>query len=51
MELAMQIISDAQTVRSNIVQDIKDFKSQSIAIQAKKGEQIASMMPAFKKNF
>ena len=34
----MQIFSDDQTVRSNIVQDIKEFKSQSLATQPKKGE-------------
>ena len=38
MELAMQIISTDQTVRSNTVQDIKDFTSQSVVTQAKKGE-------------
>ena len=51
MELAMQIISNDKTVRSNIVQDLKDFSSQLLATQAKQGEQIVSMMPAFKKAF
>ena len=51
MELATQIFSNDQTVRSNTVQDIKDFLSQSLAIQAKKGEQLVSMMPAVKKAF
>ena len=51
MELAMQIISNDQTVRSSTVQDIKDFNSQSLATQAKKGEQLVSMMPALKKVF
>ena len=51
MELAMQIISNNQTVRSNTVQDLKEFKSQSLATQAKKGEQLVSMMPAIKKAF
>ena len=36
MDLAMQIIFNDQTVRSNTVQDLKDFNSQSLATQAKK---------------
>ena len=36
MELAMQIFSNDQTVRSNTVQDFKKFNSQSLAAQAKK---------------
>ena len=31
MELAMQSFSNVQTVRSNTVQDMKDFHSQSLA--------------------
>ena len=50
-EIAMQIISFDKTVRSNTVQELKNFNSQSLAIQAKKGEQLVSMMPAFKKSF
>ena len=51
MELAMQIIFDDQTVRSDTVQDVKDFSSQSLATEAKKGEQLVSLMPAIKKFF
>ena len=47
----MQIISPDQTVRTDTVQDLKDFNSQSIATQAKKGEQLVSMMPALTKAF
>ena len=36
MELAMQIISSDKSVRSNSLQDLKEFKSQSLLIQAKK---------------
>ena len=36
MELAMQFISNDSTLRSNTVQDIKDFNSQSLATQVKK---------------
>ena len=43
----MQIFSNDKTVRSNTVQDSKDFNSRSLAIQAEKGEQI-SKMPAIK---
>ena len=51
MELAMQIISTDKTVRSETVQDLKDFNLQSLTTQAEKGEQLVSMMPAIKKAF
>ena len=51
MELAMQLISSDQTVRNDTVQDLKDFNQQSLSTQAKKGEQLTSMMPAIKKAF
>ena len=51
MELDMQIISNDKTVRNDTVQDLKEFNSQSLATQAKKGEQLVSMMPAIKKAF
>ena len=51
MELAMQIISNNKTVRSDTVNDLKEFNNQSLATQAKKGEQLVSMMPAIKKAF
>ena len=51
MASAMQIISNDQTVRSNTVQDLKEFNSQSLATQAKKGEQLVSLMAAIKKAF
>ena len=51
MELAMQIISNDKTVRNDTVQDLEEFNSQSLATQAKKGEQLVSMMPAIKKAF
>ena len=47
----MQIISSDKTVRNDTVQDLKEFNSQSLSIQAKKGEQLVSMMPAIKKAF
>ena len=47
----MQIISNDKTARINLVQDLKDFKSQSLAIQAKKGEQLVSMMAGILKSF
>ena len=49
MELAMQLISSDQAVRNDTIQDLKDFNQQSLSTQAKKGEQITSMMPAIKK--
>ena len=51
MELAMQFFSSDKTVRSRTVQDLEVFNSQSIATQAKKGEQLFFMMPANKKAF
>ena len=51
MDLAMQIISNGKTVRSDTIQDLKDFNQQSLTTQAKKGEQLVSMMPAIKKAF
>ena len=47
----MQIISSDKTVRNDTVQDLKEFNSQSLATQAKKGEQVVSMMPAIRKAF
>ena len=51
MELAMQIISNDKTVRNDTLQDLKGFNSQSLSTQAKKGEQLVSMMTAIKKAF
>ena len=51
MELAMQIISTDKTVRDDTVNDLKEFNDQSLTTQAKKGEQLLSMMPAIKKAF
>ena len=38
LELAMQVISNDQTVRNDTVQDLKGFNSQSLATRAKKRE-------------
>ena len=51
MELAMQIISHDKTARNDTIQDLKDFNQNSLTTQAKKGEQLVSMMPAIKKAF
>ena len=51
MELAMQIISNDKTVRNGTIQDLEKFNQQSLTTQAKKGEQLVSMMPAIKKAF
>ena len=40
-----------QSVRNDTIQDLKDFNQQSLSTQAKKGEQLVSMMPAIKKAF
>ena len=44
-------ISNDKTVRSDTIQDLKEFNSQSLTTQAKTGEQLVSMMPAIKKAF
>ena len=51
MELAMQLISTDGTVRNDTIEDLKKFNSQSLTTQAKKGEQLVSMMPAIKNAF
>ena len=40
-----------QLVRNNTIEDLKEFNSQSLSTQAKKGEQLVSMMPANRKAF
>ena len=47
----MQIISNDKSVKSDTVQDLKEFNQQSLTTQAKIGEQLVSMMPAIKKAF
>ena len=47
----MQIISKNQIVRSNTVQALTEFDSQSLSTQARNGEQLVSMMPAIEKSF
>ena len=51
MELARQIFPNDNTVRKDTIQDLKEFKQQSLTTQAKKGEQLVSMMPAIRKAF
>ena len=47
----MQLSSNDTTVRKDTIEDLKDFNQQSLTTQAKKGEQLVSMMPAIKKAF
>ena len=47
----MQIISNDKTVCNDTIQDLKEFNQQSLTFQAKKGEQLVSMMPAIKEAF
>ena len=51
MDLAIQLIAEDKTVRSDTVQDLKEYNNKSLATQAKKGEQLVSMMPAIRKAF
>ena len=46
----MQLISSDQSLKSDTMQDLKDFNQQSLSTQAKK-EQLTAMMPAIKKAF
>ena len=48
---AVKIIAIDKTVRSDTVQDLREFNNQSLATHAKKGEQLVSMMLAIKKAF
>ena len=45
----MQSMSHDKSVRSDTVQDLRDFNNQSLTTQAIKGEQLVSMMPHIKK--
>ena len=47
----MQLSSNEKTVRNDTIQDLKELNQQSLTTQAKKGEQLVSMMPAIKKAF
>ena len=47
----MQLSSNDKSVRNDTIQDLKDFNQQSLTTQAKKREQLVSMMPAIKKDF
>ena len=47
----MQVIFNDKGGRSDTMLDIKEFNNKSLAKQAKKGEQIVSMMPDFEKAF
>ena len=49
MDLAMQIIANDKTVKSDTVEDLKKINSQSLSIQVIEGEQLVSMMRAFGK--
>ena len=51
MDLAIQKISTDKTLRSDTIKELKEFNSQSLSSQAKKREQLTSMMPAIKKAF
>ena len=51
MDLAIRLISTDKGVRNDTIQDFKELNSQSLSSQAKKGDQLTSMMPAIKKAF
>ena len=47
----MQTTSNDETVRSDTVQDLREFNAQSSTTQAKKRKWLVSMMPANEKAF
>ena len=47
----MQLFSTDKTVRSDTLEDKKEFFSQSLTTQAKRREQLVSLMPSIKKAF
>ena len=47
--MAIQPISNDETLRSNAILDLKVFNFQSVALQAKKEEQVVSAMLSFGK--
>ena len=47
----MELSSTDKTVRNDIIEDLKEFNSQSLSTRAAKGEQLVAMMPAIKKAF
>ena len=47
----MQIISNDTTLRSDTVQQSKCFNSQSLTTQARKRQQLVSLMPVFNETF
>ena len=51
MDLAIQLVKNDKSVRDNTVLELKEFNAQSLTTQAKKGEQLITMMPAIKKAF
>ena len=51
MALAIHLIATDKAVRSDTVQDLKEFNNQYLATQVKKGEQLVSLMPDIKKTF
>ena len=51
MDLAIQLVQNDKSVRDNTILELKEFNAQSLTTQAKKGEQLITMMPAIKKAF
>ena len=51
MGFAMYITSDGKTVESNAIQDLKEFNSQPLSTQTRKGGPLVSILPAIEKTF
>ena len=46
-----KLVQNDKYVRDDTILELKEFNNQSLATQAKQGEQLVSMMPAIKKAF
>ena len=51
MGLASQLFSKDKTVRSNTIEDLNEYNSHSLSTQAKKEEQLATMITLTQKAF
>ena len=51
MDLAIQLVKNDKNVRDNTILELNEFNNQSLTTQAKKGEELITMMPAIKKAF
>jgi regulator of replication initiation timing len=51
MDLAIELVKENDKIKQQALNDLKEFKKQSLQTQAKKGEQLTAMIPAIKEAF